>query len=215
MKRELPRSLSIPTLSNARTPQLTTKLDRWALERIQHTVRGAPIRFLLWDGFGLPAEMAEPAVATIVFRTRPALVGWLWDPELYFGETYMSGAVEIRGDLAKLLHEISRTTPPSTRRRQRIWRKANDALTARKNVHHHYDLGNDFYRLWLDRDLVYTCAYFPTPEDTLEDAQIAKMDLVCRKLRLVPGERVVEAGCGWGSLALFMARRYEDRKSVV
>ncbi len=79
---------------------------------------------------------------------------------------------------------------------------------AKENVHHHYDLGNNFYRLWLDRDMVYTCAYFPTPDATLEAAQIAKMDLVCRKLRLQPGERVVEAGCGWGSLALFMARHY-------
>ena len=79
---------------------------------------------------------------------------------------------------------------------------------AKENVHHHYDLGNEFYRLWLDREMVYTCAYFPTPDCSLEAAQLAKMDLVCRKLRLVPGERVLEAGCGWGSLALFMARHY-------
>jgi len=208
MKRELPRTLSVPTLSNARTPHLTTKLDRWALERIQRTVRGAPIRFLLWDGFELPAATAEPAVASIVFRTRTALLRWLWDPELHFGETYMSGAVEIRGDVPRLLDEISRASSPTTRRQQLLWRKANDALTARKNVHHHYDLGNDFYRLWLDEQMVYTCAYFPTPESLLEEAQIAKMDLVCRKLRLAPGERVVEAGCGWGSLALFMAKHY-------
>jgi cyclopropane-fatty-acyl-phospholipid synthase len=89
-----------------------------------------------------------------------------------------------------------------------LWQKANNAFTARANVHHHYDLGNEFYRLWLDREMVYTCAYFPTPEATLDEAQIAKMDLVCRKLRLAPGERVVEAGCGWGSLALFMAAKY-------
>ena len=69
-------------------------------------------------------------------------------------------------------------------------------------------MGNDFYKLWLDDQLLYTCAYFPTPSATLEHAQIAKMDHVCRKLRLQPGETVVEAGCGWGALALHMAREY-------
>ena len=208
MKRELPRTLSAQTLSNARTPQQSTKLDRWALERIQRTVRTAPIRFLLWDGFELPAGTSGPAVATIVFRTRAALFGWLRNPELNFGETYMSGAVEIRGELTRLLDEIYLAWSSATSRSVALWQKANDALTARENVHHHYDLGNEFYRLWLDQELVYTCAYFPTPETTLEDAQIAKMDLVCRKLRLAAGERVLEAGCGWGSLALFMAKRY-------
>jgi len=79
---------------------------------------------------------------------------------------------------------------------------------SRENVHRHYDLGNDFYRLWLDERMVYTCAYFRTPEASLEAAQVAKMDHVCRKLDLQPGERVVEAGCGWGALALHMARHY-------
>jgi cyclopropane-fatty-acyl-phospholipid synthase len=75
-------------------------------------------------------------------------------------------------------------------------------------VHRHYDLGNDFYRLWLDERMVYTCAYFPTPDAGLEEAQVAKMDLVCRKLALRPGETVVEAGCGWGALALHMAEHH-------
>src|SRR5207249_2006321 len=70
----------------------------------------------------------------------------------------------------------------------------NTSRSARHNVHHHYDLGNDFYRLWLDRELLYSCAYFATPDVGLEEAQRAKMDLVCRKLRLRPGEAVVEAG---------------------
>jgi len=89
--------------------------------------------------------------------------------------------------------------------------RSNDARAARENVHHHYDIGNDFYRLWLDEEMVYTCGYFPTAEVTLEEAQIAKMDLVCRKLHLKPGEQVIEAGCGWGSLALYMARQYGVR----
>ncbi len=84
----------------------------------------------------------------------------------------------------------------------------NSLWHARHNVHHHYDLGNPFYQLWLDRELVYTCAYFAEPEMSLEEAQVAKVDLVCRKLRLRPGETVVEAGCGWGALAIHMARHY-------
>jgi cyclopropane-fatty-acyl-phospholipid synthase len=79
------------------------------------------------------------------------------------------------------------------------------------NVHHHYDIGNDFYRLWLDEQMLYTCAYFASPEMTLEEAQIAKMDHVCRKVWLRPGEEVVELGCGWGGLALHMAREYGVR----
>ncbi|MEJ2131669.1 MAG: cyclopropane-fatty-acyl-phospholipid synthase, partial [Gammaproteobacteria bacterium] len=87
-------------------------------------------------------------------------------------------------------------------------RTRNSLKRARDNIHHHYDLGNDFYELWLDRQLVYTCAYFAEPEMSLEDAQIAKLDHVARKLWLRPGERVIEAGCGWGALALHMAREY-------
>jgi cyclopropane-fatty-acyl-phospholipid synthase len=208
MKRELPRALSVPALSNVNTPQQSTKLDRWALERIQRTVRAAPIRFLLWDGYEIPSSLTAPAVGSILFRTREALLAWMWNPELYFGETYMSGAVEVRGDLSRLLDEIYLAWSSSSSRVWSWWQKANDALTARENVHHHYDLGNEFYRLWLDDELVYTCAYFPTPDATLEEAQIAKMDLVCRKLRLAPGEKVLEAGCGWGSFALFMAKHY-------
>jgi cyclopropane-fatty-acyl-phospholipid synthase len=72
-------------------------------------------------------------------------------------------------------------------------------------------LKTDFYQRWLDPQLVYTCAYFPTPSTGLELAQIAKMDHVCRKIQLQPGETVAEAGCGWGALALHMARNYGVR----
>jgi cyclopropane-fatty-acyl-phospholipid synthase len=168
-------------------------------------VSAAPIRFTLWDGFQISGS--DRPIATIIFKNRRALFSWVWDPDLNFGEAYMFGAVEIRGDLLGLLEAIYRAlgTKP---RPWWLWQRSNDTGRARENVHQHYDLGNDFFRLWLDRQMVYTCAYFPSPDCSLEDAQIAKMDLVCRKLALRPGDRVVEAGCGWGSLALFMAKHY-------
>jgi cyclopropane-fatty-acyl-phospholipid synthase len=92
---------------------------------------------------------------------------------------------------------------------QRLRRARSNTLDrSRDNVHHHYDIGNAFYELWLGNTMAYTCAYYPTPEVTLDAAQAAKMDHVCRKLRLKPGESVVEAGCGWGTLAMHMARNY-------
>jgi cyclopropane-fatty-acyl-phospholipid synthase len=155
----------------------------------------------------VPADLQSPTAA-ILFKNRPALLAWVRDPELNFGETYMSGAVEIEGDLVSLLEAIYRNWTGGANRRWWMPQQRNHTAAAKENVHHHYDLGNTFYRQWLDREMLYTCAYFPTPDATLEEAQTAKMDLVCRKLRLRPGERVVEAGCGWGSFALFMARQY-------
>lgn len=207
MKRMPVRVVAVPTLTSGVAPSVSTRLDRWALEHIWRTVRHAPIRLMLWDGVALPPH-AGPSLPTIVFKNRQALFRWVWDSELNFGESYMSGDVEIRGDLVALLEAIYRTWAVPPPRPWWLWQKSNDARAARENVHHHYDLGNEFYHLWLDREMVYTCAYLPTPECSLEEAQIAKMDLVCRKLQLQPGERVVEAGCGWGSLALFMAKRY-------
>ncbi len=198
-----------PNVTTSIAAYRSTRFDQWAVKRIQKFVQDAPIRFVLWDGFELPSPSGAP-VATMLFKERSALYGWMWDPELNFGETYMAGLVDIQGDLLALLEAIYRAFS-RPRRPWYLWQKSNDTRAARENVHHHYDIGNDFYRLWLDEEMVYTCAYFPTRDASLEEAQTAKLDLVCRKLDLKPGERVVEAGCGWGSLALFMARHYGVR----
>ncbi len=86
--------------------------------------------------------------------------------------------------------------------------RSNSLWGSRRNIRAHYDLGNDFYRLFLDRRMVYSCAHFRRPEDTLDRAQEQKLDLVCRKLMLQPSERVLEIGCGWGAFALHAARKY-------
>jgi cyclopropane-fatty-acyl-phospholipid synthase len=89
--------------------------------------------------------------------------------------------------------------------------RPHDRTTAKGSAQHHYDVGNEFYRLWLDERMVYTCAYFPSPADGLEEAQLAKLEHVCRKLALRRDELVFEAGAGWGALALHMARYHGVR----
>jgi cyclopropane-fatty-acyl-phospholipid synthase len=79
-------------------------------------------------------------------------------------------------------------------------------------IRHHYDVGNEFYALWLDPERVYSCAYFASPNQSLEDAQRAKLDLICQKLHLAPGERLLDIGCGWGGLIRHAVRYYVASK---
>jgi cyclopropane-fatty-acyl-phospholipid synthase len=187
-------------------------LDRTLAATLQRIIAPAAVRLVLWNGES-PFAPALPPVGDLIVRTRAALVGLIVNPNLYFGEAYMTGALDVGGDLVAVLERLSRLHQPSASRHSALLHfiRRNGIQRARHNVHHHYDIGNDFYALWLDRELVYTCAYFPQPDCSLEEAQVAKMDLVCRKLRLQPGEAVVEAGCGWGALALYMARQYGVR----
>jgi cyclopropane-fatty-acyl-phospholipid synthase len=193
-------------------------LDAWLLSRLG-TVLGLPPVELAVRGKARVAPAGEPAVARVTFASRATLLAILADPPLRFGDAYSDGSVTVEGDLVQLLETIYRAGASSAKPVS-ILQRATGALhrphrntlaASRENIHHHYDIGNDFYSLWLGHSMAYTCAYYPTPSATLDEAQIAKMDHVCRKLRLKSGESVVEAGCGWGTFALHMARRYGVR----
>jgi len=188
----------------------TRIFDRWLAARLQRAIAPAAVRLELWDGTSPYSRDTSP-IGSVLVHDRAALIGLIIDPDLSFGDAYTAGRVEIRGDLGTVVEALTRAVlgPPTWRERLRgAVERPNSLAHSRRNVHHHYDLGNDFYEQWLDEDFVYTCAYFEHPQMTLEAAQHAKFDLVSRKLRLQPGESVVEAGCGWGTLALHMARTY-------
>lgn len=186
--------------------------DRWAAGRLQRVIRAAGVRVELWDGSSLFGP--GPAIGDLVIRDRRALLGLIVNPELYFGEAYMARRLEVRGSLACVVEALSRLPAPATTWHHRLSSRVawpNSLAGARRNVHLHYDLGNDFYARWLDPEMLYTCAYFASPSMTLEEAQSAKLELICRKLQLRPGHLVVEAGCGWGALAIYMARHFGVR----
>jgi len=188
--------------------------EKLLLARMMESLGNPPLDLVLWDGQEI-ASPGKPSLARVLIRDRGALLKLIANPELGFGEMYTAERIEVHGNLVDCLEAIYRALPRTDH--GQIARKLlapfnaslrNTLPRARRNIHHHYDIGNDFYKLWLDRDLVYTCAYFPDPSMGLEEAQAAKLDYVCRKLRLVPGETVLETGCGWGALALHMAKHY-------
>jgi cyclopropane-fatty-acyl-phospholipid synthase len=188
-------------------PHAADLFDRWALEAIRRHAGPVPVRIRLANGPEL-APVSEPALATITINRRVTLLNLLRNPDVEFGEAFIAGDLDVDGDLVALLESVYRAQEAAGPLRPRRASFSHSAKESRAQIQRHYDLGNDFFRLWLDSRLVYTCAYFPSPSATLEEAQVAKMDLVCRKLRLRPGEHVVEAGCGWGALAIHMAREY-------
>jgi len=193
-----------------RASRRVTRWDRWTASLLQRSIQAANVRVELWDGSS-PFTNRGPVTGDLVVRDRRALLGLILNPELYFGEAYVAGRLEVRGPLEGVVEALSRLPAPVTTWHHRLasaLARPNSRVGSRNNVHLHYDLGNDFYALWLDPDMLYTCAYFASPSVALEQAQAAKLELICRKLQLRPGDVVVEAGCGWGGLALYMARHY-------
>jgi cyclopropane-fatty-acyl-phospholipid synthase len=140
------------------------------------------------------------------------------NPRLGFGEAYMDGRIAIGGgdilDLMRLVVGANRWEDKGKGRKainkgKQRWKalfRRNPAVKARKNVAHHYDIGNDLYRLFLDEDLQYSCAYFTDPANSLEQAQADKKAHIAAKLHLRPGQRVLDIGCGWGGTALYLNR---------
>ncbi len=194
------------------------EIEKWLIRRRLALLGNPPVSIVTGNGDKISSARGK-SIGTVIIRDRKTLLRFFVHPEFHFGDAYSEGKIEVEGNLVEILETVFRCMSKASRdglidkyaskivNRPRL----NTFSGSRDNIHHHYDIGNDFYRLWLDESMQYTCAYFSSPSATLEGAQIAKMDHVCRKLMLKPGETVVEAGCGWGTLALHMARYYGVR----
>ena len=191
-------------------------MDRQLLQALRSLLGPIPVALVLRDVENRP-DRDDGIVGTVRIPDRSTLLSMVVNPEVAFGDAYSSGRVEMDGDLVRALEHVNASSPRVRNGYWLLlakwldWAQSNTKSGSARNIHRHYDLSNDFYRLWLDEQMVYTCAYFPTPDASLEQAQSAKMDLVCRKLSLRPGETVLEVGCGWGALAIYMARHYGVR----
>lgn len=166
-----------------------------------------PLRLRLWDGTEFDLG-PEPRVTMVV--KDPSLVAQLAHPSLdALGGAYVEGRVELEGPMSEVIRigdALSQALADDDPRE--LSRVPHDKDSDAAAISYHYDLSNDFYALWLDPQMVYSCAYFETGAEDLEQAQQAKLRHLCRKLRLQPGERLLDVGCGWGGLARFAAREF-------
>ena len=185
----------------------------------------------LWDG--TLAHGSAEAPVTLVINEPEVVRELLLHPDLFrLVEAYLEGRLEVEGDFERLLElgdylggielplrrrvglvkrALALPRGRGTQQGKSIRRWRDSRNNCRETIAHHYDLGNDFYRLWLDPEMVYSCAYFASEEQSLAAAQRDKLDYLCRKLRLEPGQQLLDIGCGWGALAVWAARHYDVR----
>ncbi|CAN5821675.1 class I SAM-dependent methyltransferase [soil metagenome] len=224
--------MSLSTSQDQVAPSADVTATRAFLDHLFPAPRDFKVR--LWDGTVVGGE--NGARYTLVLEHPGAARRMFELPvELAIGEAHFFGDFDIEGDMVAALDIKERaraavSSPAGVLRllslRRALPRGERDAdahgparLSGRRRsrerdreaIRYHYDVGNDFYALWLDARMVYTCAYYPTGDEALDEAQERKLDLVCRKLRLARGETLLDVGCGWGALAIHAARNYGVR----
>lgn len=174
-----------------------------------------PARLALWDGQSYDFGTFERPAVTLHVKSAAA-VPLLLDPSLdNLGEAYVRNQIDVEGKLRDIIdvgYSLARVAAGSPGRLQRMARYFNHSKASdRKSIQYHYDVSNDFYQLWLDPGMVYSCAYFENGDEDLATAQLRKIDYILTKIQLQPDQTLFDIGCGWGALVIRAAQKFGAR----
>ena len=187
-------------------------INKLFYKHIMKTLFADPCEVKFWDD-----DLVQYGEGTPLFRinfNEPlAKLKLIRDPYLTFGEGYMFKKIDIIGSVQRVVESMYKNPDSFLQRKNRYYRwmhmVSNSLRKNKDNIEFHYDIGNDFYSLWLDETMTYSCAYFKAPNDSLLQAQLNKVDHILRKLNLQPGQTLLDIGCGWGELILTAAKLYQ------
>ncbi len=185
-------------------------LDKTIYKQILNASFNAPIDVEFWDGEKVSYGDGEPIAKIIMHEVIP-VKDIMSHASLTFGEAYMDGKIEIQGDLQKLVTTVYNSKDSflnSSKFAKLVPKHSHTEKKSKADVQSHYDIGNDFYRLWLDETMSYSCGYFLHEDDTLYQAQVNKVDYILKKLYLKEGMSLLDVGCGWGFLLIEAAKKY-------
>lgn len=194
-------------------------MEAQLFSRFEQRIRelGLPLGITLWNGRSVMPAVPPRLLVTV--RSPKALASLAHPSMGRLARHYVEQELDVEGEareIVRMAEELSeaQATAGGKSSRVRKW-IGHSRRFDRKAIRYHYDVSDEFFTLWLDRRRVYSCAYFRRADDTLEIAQEQKLDHICRKLDLKPGERFLDVGCGWGALVLWAAQRYKVRATGI
>ncbi|MCP9328729.1 SAM-dependent methyltransferase [Liquorilactobacillus satsumensis] len=185
-------------------------LDKIFYKKMLSKSFNIPVRINYWDGTSEEYGQGEPEV-TITFKEAVPIKDLLRNASIALGEAYMDGRIQIEGSIQRLVksaYEAHDSFFYNSKLKHFLPKQSHSERHSKDDVQSHYDLGNEFYRLWLDPTMTYSCAYFESENDTLEQAQLNKVHHIIKKLHPQPGKTLLDIGCGWGTLMLTAAKEY-------
>lgn len=184
------------------------RLERFAQHRM--TTAPVPMRLQLWNGVAY--DLGPKPAVTVKVKEPSAVKALVGADFSELGEAFIHEQIDVEGPITEAMRAADALVHGS-RPNAATWTRLHRVLghsrrQDAKAIEHHYDVSNEFYQLWLDRNMAYSCGYFHRDDDTLDSAQIQKFEHICRKLMLAPGERLLDIGCGWGGLIVHAARNH-------